>query len=224
VRQHLSRNVVAYVALFVALGGTGAFAASKVTSSDIKDNTIKGKDIRAGQVAGSDLRDGSASGADVLDGSLTGADVADKSLGGGEIDPATKVPNADMLDGHGSSRYGVGLQMGLANELPAGVTIGFPSGLSKPDANPSLAIAPELLELRDFTTVGRELDAGESVLVSLWVAGDVTNLCTVSNTSPTCSSPGQQPVASGLQWGLQFTSTEALEAGEGVSFSYRAVR
>jgi hypothetical protein len=43
---HMRSNVVAYVALFFALGTTGAWAAGQITSKDIKDGTIKSVDVK----------------------------------------------------------------------------------------------------------------------------------------------------------------------------------
>ena len=234
--QHLRSNAIAYLALFVALGGT-AFAASKVTSGDIKDNTIKGKDIRTGQVAGSDLRDesatgddvadGSLDGADVADGGLTGADIADKSIGGVKVDPATKVPNADMLDGHGSTRYGVGVQMGFATNLATNDNTDlFPTGITDGATDDNrLAIAPEELEIRDFTAVASGLAGGESITISL-VGGTWNSTCVLTQAGNLCHAPSneQSPVPGQNGWGFRFTTAGGAGGNEAVSFSYRAVR
>ena len=229
--RHLRTNAVAYLALFVALGGS-AYAASKVTSSDIKDNTIKGKDIGSNQVTGSDLRDESATGADIANGSLdgsdvkdqglTGGDIADKSIGGAKVDPLTKVPNADMLDGHGSTRYGVGLQMGVASDLPNGPTDRYPAGVGQLEV---LAISPEVLELRDFTAAGTAGFTGDdSVDIALVVGGNPTPICTVTGSQVCHLASNQQfAVAGQAIWGLRFTGSN-LEAADGVTYSYRAVR
>jgi hypothetical protein len=49
-------NVVATLALFVALGGTG-YAASQVRSSDIKNRTIRAKDVRKNALTGTEIRE-----------------------------------------------------------------------------------------------------------------------------------------------------------------------
>src|SRR3954453_6000884 len=49
VRAHLRQNVVAYLALFVALGGTGAFAATVLVSPD---GTISGCVTKKGKHKG----------------------------------------------------------------------------------------------------------------------------------------------------------------------------
>jgi hypothetical protein len=77
-------NVASTLALVVALGGTGAYAASlakdSVTSKQIKDGAVKSVDLGAASVTG----------AKVKDGSLTGGDVDESTLG--------KVPAASRVD------------------------------------------------------------------------------------------------------------------------------
>ena len=67
---HLRRHVVAYLALFVALGGTAVAAKPMLTGADIQDASLTG--------------------ADVANDSLTGADVLESSI--------AKVPNAFAAD------------------------------------------------------------------------------------------------------------------------------
>ena len=57
-RAHLRANGVGYLALFVALGGTGAWAADRITSKDIARNTVLSKHIKNGQVKTPDLANG----------------------------------------------------------------------------------------------------------------------------------------------------------------------
>lgn len=52
--KHLRQNLVAYLALFVALGGT-SYAAVTVTGSQVKDGTLTGRDVRDGTLAVKDL-------------------------------------------------------------------------------------------------------------------------------------------------------------------------
>lgn len=60
---------MAYLALFVALGGS-SYAAIKVTGKNVKDSSLSGKDIKNNSVTGKDVK-GLKSG-DVTDGSLLG--------------------------------------------------------------------------------------------------------------------------------------------------------
>jgi hypothetical protein len=52
-------NVISMVALFVALGGVGAYAADKLGSKDIAKNAIKSKHIKADAATGDDINEGS---------------------------------------------------------------------------------------------------------------------------------------------------------------------
>lgn len=83
---HLRQNVVAYLALFVALGTGTAFAADKITSKDIARNAVKAKHIKDGQVRGAELAAGAVTGAKVADNSLTGADIDESTL---QLPPAS---------------------------------------------------------------------------------------------------------------------------------------
>jgi hypothetical protein len=49
-RRHVRSNAVAYLALFVALGGTSAWAADKITSKDIAKNAVRAKHLKKNSV------------------------------------------------------------------------------------------------------------------------------------------------------------------------------
>ena len=75
-------TVVAYMALFVALGGT-AYAVNTVGSSDIIDGQVKSVDVGDNEIGSADVKDNSLNtfdvhsfiGADIIDGSLQDQDV-----------------------------------------------------------------------------------------------------------------------------------------------------
>lgn len=52
-------NVVSTLALVVALGGTGAYAAGQITGKEIKNNSVAGKDVKNRSLTGKDVRPGS---------------------------------------------------------------------------------------------------------------------------------------------------------------------
>ena len=107
----MRRNTVACLALFVALGGTAAYAANTVGSLDIideailsvdlKDGEVKSSDVASNAIASSKMLNGSVINAKlgasavtsdkVLDNTLTGADIKESSLG--------KVGDANTVDG-----------------------------------------------------------------------------------------------------------------------------
>ena len=106
---HLRHNLVAYLALFVALGTGTAYAANQITSKDIARNAVKAKHIKDGQVRGAELAAGAVTGAKLADGSVTATDLAADSLTGAQIDesslqlpppPAPPTPPAPDLSGY----------------------------------------------------------------------------------------------------------------------------
>ena len=73
-------NVVSVLALFVALGGS-SYAAMKIGSDEIADNSVRGRDIHKDTVRGTDIRNNDVKGRDVRDNTLTGADLKESTLG-----------------------------------------------------------------------------------------------------------------------------------------------
>ena len=53
--RHLKRNALAYLALFVALGGT-SYAAVKVTGKQVKDSSLTGRDVKDESLTGRDVK------------------------------------------------------------------------------------------------------------------------------------------------------------------------
>ena len=117
-RRHLSfANVASFLALTIALGTGGAYAADTVFSEDIVDGEVKsvdignnqvrsnkiangqvtGLDLDADAVDGSKVLDGSIAGADVTNSSLTGDDVASSSLTGIDVSNSS-LTSSDILD------------------------------------------------------------------------------------------------------------------------------
>src|SRR5215208_1759738 len=75
-------TVIAYLALFVALGGT-TYAVTKIESRDIANRTIKGKDVA----------DDALGGRQVDESKLAGSPASgDELLGGAGCDPVVAVP------------------------------------------------------------------------------------------------------------------------------------
>jgi hypothetical protein len=101
IHAHLRGNAVAYLALFLALGGGSyAVAANTIGASDIRTNAVGSSEIRANAVGSpevrasaigpSELRTGSVLSGEVRDGTLGDVDVRDgglsaKDLGAGQI-------------------------------------------------------------------------------------------------------------------------------------------
>jgi hypothetical protein len=84
-------NVMATIAVFVALGGTSyAVATGSIDSRELKNNSVRSGDLRNNDVRGKDILKGAVTGSDVDDDSLTGEDVNESSLG--------TVPNASIAN------------------------------------------------------------------------------------------------------------------------------
>jgi hypothetical protein len=117
VLKHLRSNVVGYLALFVALGGTSAYAANTVFSSDIVDGEVKTADLAPGGVNSAKILDGTVSWNDLATDSVTSTRVKNASLNGYDLVPNTvtgkevlesslgTVPDASTLGGLGPSKF-----------------------------------------------------------------------------------------------------------------------
>jgi hypothetical protein len=81
IRKRLTyANVVSTLALFLALGLGGAYAASKITSKDLAKGSVKSKAIKDKTIVGKDVKDGKLTGADLADGSIAEADIAGQEV------------------------------------------------------------------------------------------------------------------------------------------------
>jgi hypothetical protein len=80
IRDHLRGNVVAYVALFIALGGS-AYAAAEIGSDDIRRNAVLSQHLRKNAVTTQDIRNRKGvTGRDVKNSTLRSSDVKDHGL------------------------------------------------------------------------------------------------------------------------------------------------
>jgi hypothetical protein len=88
-------NVVAVLALFVALGGS-SYAAIKVGSEQIANNSVSSEDLRNNDVRGPDIAKDTVRGTDVRDDDLRGRDVRDDTISGSDVKESTlgMVPSA----------------------------------------------------------------------------------------------------------------------------------
>jgi hypothetical protein len=99
-------NVMATIAVFVAVGTGGAYAANTIGSADIIDGEVKAVDVGNNEIGSADVKDGTLNtfdvhsflGVDVVDGSLTGADLATESVASGQIKNST-IESQDIVTG-----------------------------------------------------------------------------------------------------------------------------
>jgi uncharacterized protein YjbI with pentapeptide repeats len=87
--RHFRGNVVGYVALFIALGGTAygshPFGKNTISSIDVINDTLKSADIRNKSVQGVDVKNGTLASIDIMDASVQGVDVKSSTLTGADI-------------------------------------------------------------------------------------------------------------------------------------------
>jgi hypothetical protein len=114
---HIRQNVVAWLALFVALSGTSAWATHEtILSSDIVDGEVQSVDVRDGTLQGQDYGPGSVSGWRILDENVTTLDLANNAvfsedirndtLTGDDVNEASLAGvDADKLDGKDSTDF-----------------------------------------------------------------------------------------------------------------------
>src|SRR5439155_6351056 len=112
IASHIRSNVVAYVALFIALGA-GAYAAvprNSVGSRQIKDGQVRTTDLADAAVTEPKLAADAVTGPKVADGSLAGADVADHLLAGADFGaaslPGTHVDASSLARVAGAAKAG----------------------------------------------------------------------------------------------------------------------
>jgi hypothetical protein len=136
IRRHLTfANVASALALCVALGTGGAWAAATIGPGDIKDNAVRsrhidnhaihGPDIAGNAVGAAILADDTTgralTGTDVTDNSLGGTDVTDNSLGSADVTD-NSLTGADVADG---TLGGADISEGTLAEVPSAKVGGF---------------------------------------------------------------------------------------------------
>jgi hypothetical protein len=91
-------TVVSYLALFVALGGTTAYAANTIGSDDIIDESIQSVDLKNGEVKTSDMANSSVTSLKIHNGSVLTDEIGANAVDGSKILDGA-VGNADLATG-----------------------------------------------------------------------------------------------------------------------------
>lgn len=108
--------MVAYLALFVAVGTGSALAAATIGPRDIKRNAVKTRHVQAGAIAAAKIRADAVGTTQVADDGLTGDDVLESSL--------AIVPDADAVDGRSASSFISGTLYRRESAVAAGTALG----------------------------------------------------------------------------------------------------
>jgi hypothetical protein len=98
-RSRLSySNVTATIALVLAAGTGGAYAANTIGSDDVINDSLLGEDVKQGTLKAGDLAANTVSSSRILDETLVGQDVKNDSLTGDDIsEQSLDLPLADAL-------------------------------------------------------------------------------------------------------------------------------
>lgn len=101
IRAHVRNNLIGYLALFVALGGSASaafIAANSVNSRSIVNGQVRRADLANGGVTRPKVSRNAINGAKILNGTVTGADVNEATLGA--VPSAGAAGNATLLQGN----------------------------------------------------------------------------------------------------------------------------
>jgi hypothetical protein len=182
-------TVVAYLALFVALGGS-SYAALSINGRNIENASIAGKKLKNRTIDRGKVRRNALTGAEIRDRSLLTKDFRPGELPAGPqgaqgppgAPGATGSPAASMLTGNAEANLAVGISDFLA-----------PSGPSVPSGNPALRaqLSPNAtVVMRDLAVkVDMAPSVGHARTFTLYDNGSPTPLaCTVTGTQTTCNS------------------------------------
>ena len=122
-RQHLSyANVMATVAVFIALGGS-SYAAIKVTGKNVQDGSLTGADIKNSTLGGPDIRARAIKSTDVANGSLLQRDFA-----AGQLPAGAQGPKGDTGATGPQGQQGIqGLPGTLGNVVVRRVLVDVPA-------------------------------------------------------------------------------------------------
>lgn len=119
-------NVIACIALFVALGGS-VYAAGKLSGAQIKANSLPGNRIKAKSVTKSQIKPKTLTGAQIRAGSITGTQIKAGSLTGTQINQGSLTAvTASKLSSLQYATASVNLGSGPGNataSCPAGTNV-----------------------------------------------------------------------------------------------------
>lgn len=150
-RRPTHATLVAYLALFVALGGS-SYAAIRVGSKQIRNNSVRSADLRNNDIRGRDIRNNT----------LGGADISERRLG--TVPRAILAGNANSLGGLSAAALRVRCPAGTIPASGACVEAGARRARSFQEAADACSVAgrrlPTFDELVPFVGVTHPLGGG----------------------------------------------------------------
>jgi hypothetical protein len=185
-------NVVATLALFVALGGT-SYAALQITGRDVRDGTLRGRDIRAGSLKSKQVKNGSLLARDFKAGQLpagapgpagpagpagaagaAGSDAANVMLA--HVDTATVI-NA------GSSYSGIAAAIGMSTADPVTDVVSLEMANSA-----NATVTPVAVRASDLTVRGQSVARPVTVALKQPNIAQPYLQCTIAAGQSACAS------------------------------------
>lgn len=216
--KHLRSNAIAYLALFIALGGS-AYAASRINGRTIKKNSIPGNRLKRNSVTGRQVRESS----------LATVPTASQASRATTATTANTAKNANALGGMGVAAFGSGVISGAIDSAQNNGNFRTPYGVSvynTPGAGLE-AIAPVKLTLRDFEAQWiTNFDSDDSLAFAVQINNGSSlksvPLCTIVGTAAglDCRAAGPVLIAPGDLYKLDLTGS-GLEGNEQATFAYR---
>jgi hypothetical protein len=207
-------NVCSCIALFVALGTGGAYAANTIGSSDIIDESIQSVDIKNGEVKTPDLAAGGVTSGKIADGAVANADVAagavdsnsvlDQSLTSSDL-ATDSVQATEIADGSIDSGEIVDNSL-FAQDL---ATDSVGSSELAADAVGTSEVANESLTLSDI--------AGAATNGSISLSGIPNGRCTQVTFSVSGAQVGDSPIVTtraAIQNGIVLYPNRVASAGQ----------
>jgi hypothetical protein len=213
--RHMKGNAVAYVALFVALGGTSAYAANTVFSTDIVDGQVKSVDIGDGEVKSADVKDQSLTtfdvstflGADIVDGTITNADLA---------------PGVGAAPFIGRGRLTCSSGCTIFDFRPQGFTDNLEPG---PVENRLFQAPPGGLDVSNWSmTLSPGVPNGQNMTAWL-IEGSTPNVflsCALNGPASSCTSNGTAHIPAGTLFWVAVNTSYQVAGSPYLDFSFRA--
>jgi hypothetical protein len=214
ITAHLRSHLIAYLALFAALGGASALAAGRIDGRQIKPRSIPGNRLKPNTVRGPQIRESSL------------ALVPRSRLARSSV----RADNSAALAGKAVGEFGSGVVNGGIDSPPNGASFRSPYGVTLYLAAGSglEAIAPAAINVRDFEAQWvTNFDADDTLVISMQVnnGSSLTSvpLCTIVGTAAglDCRAAGPLTIPRSALYRLELSGS-GLEGNEQATFAYRA--
>jgi hypothetical protein len=98
VRRPKHATIVAYLALFVALGGS-SYAAIRITGKNVKDSSLTGKDVKNSSLTSADVKNRSLLAKDFKKGQLPRGPQGRPGAPGKDLSPTSTLRSGDVISG-----------------------------------------------------------------------------------------------------------------------------